>query len=420
MVESVAKVKKRSIVYYTRFSRKKYNEKSLNNLKQNLKTDENKMLQKLRNQSEIECINSYVSTYKMAYEQTTQKPLKTKLSKQQASKISEITNVFIQSLLSQFKPQSGFNQRSVTFALLTLPTQNQHVSDKKVISQLVKFIDDLKRVKNYIICPVTKHQTKDHALSIENYIWRAETTENGVIHFHILFDSFINKNVLKRVWNNHLEKLGFERSYNSAHIHSVKNLRDLGAYVTKYLTKEPLRDKYKHYTKDQLRNIPDSEKYRRPVIGKVWGCSKAVLKLKYIDFVESDQAHIEELRTQMKEYKSEKLPDFVSVYVGNVKECLKKCSIKLQSMFKKWHQRQYEFLYNYKSMIMEKSDQIITYGKKELHNIYKLLEKRNISYNPYKKVIIIPTDYDFEKDKDLMILRNHFGYQFIRELNFSS
>lgn len=416
MVESVAKVKKRSIVYYTRFARKKYNEKSLKNLKQNLKTDENKMLQKLRNQNEITDINAYAETFRMVYEQSTQKPLKTVLSKQQASKISEITNVFIQSLLSQYRPERGFKQRSCTFALLTIPTDIQNVSDKKIISQLVKFIDDLKRVKNYIIDPQTKQQTKEYALPVENYVWRAETTEKGVIHFHILFDSFVNKNTLKRVWNNHLEKLGFERSYNSAHVHSVKNLRDLGAYVTKYLTKEPLRDAYKKMTKDQLKNIPDSEKYRRPVIGKVWGCSKAVLKLKYIDFVESDLAHIEELRTQMKEYKSEKLPDFVSVYVGNVKECLKKCSVKLQSMFKNWHKRQFEFLYNYKAIIKEQAQNAVQYGQKELQKIYSFLKKRNINYDSRMKTIIIPSGYNYQKDKDLMILKNHYGYQFINGL----
>ncbi|WP_273499501.1 rolling circle replication-associated protein [Methylorubrum populi] len=340
-------------MYYTRFARKKYNEKSLSNLKQNLKTDENKMLSKLRNQSEIDDINAHTETYRLAYETVTKKALKTTLSKQQSSKISEITNVFIQSLLSQYRPERGFKQRSLSFALLTIPTNSQNVSDKKIISQLVKFIDDLKRVKNYIIDPVTKQQTKEYALQIENYIWRAETTENGVIHFHILFDSFINKNTLKRVWNNHLEKLGFERSFNSAHIHSIKNLRDVGAYVTKYLTKEPLRDKYKNMPKADLKNIPDSEKYRRPVIGKTWGCSKAILKLKYIEFVENDQAHLVELTEKLTEYKSELLPDFVSVFVGNIKDSLKKCSIKLQSMFKRWHQRQYDFLYQSKEKLLE-------------------------------------------------------------------
>lgn len=418
MVESVAKVKKRSIVYYTRFAKKKYNEKSKLNLKQNLKTNENKILQKLRNQHHIDDINAFANTYRLVYQQSTQKPLKTVLSKQQASKISEITNVFIQSILSQYRPERGFKQRSLTFALLTIPSNVQNITDKKIISQLVRFIDDLKRVKNYIIDPVTKQQTKEYALPVENYVWRAETTENGVIHFHILFDSFVNKNVLKRVWNNHLEKLGFERSFNSAHIHSIKNLRDVGAYVTKYLTKEPLRDQYKNMPKDQLKEIPDTVKYRRPIIGKAWGCSKAVLNLKYIDFVETDQAHIEELRTQMKEYKSPALPDFVSVYVGNVKECLKKCSIKLQSIFKKWHQRQYDFLYNFKNDLMQKTDQVITYGKKELYKIYDFLKKRHINYDPYKRYIIIPYGYDYQNDKNLMILKNHYGYQFINELNF--
>ncbi|PZQ98877.1 MAG: hypothetical protein DI539_28970 [Flavobacterium psychrophilum] len=351
MIEAVAKVKKRSIVYYTRFLKRKYNEKSKLNLVQNTNQNESKMLSKIRNQKEIHDINAYAETYKMAFENATKKTYKTALSKQQASKISEITNVFISSILSEYRPQYGFKQRSVTFALLTIPTETQNVSDKKIISQLVKFIDDIKRVKNYIIDPVTKQKTKECALPIENYVWRAETTENGVIHFHILFDSFVNKNTLKRVWNNHLEKLGFSRAENSASIQSIRNIKDVGAYITKYMTKPPLRDKYKNATKEVLDSLPDNEKYRRPVIGKIWGCSKAVLKLKFPEFIENDIPLINELSDQLKKIECPTLPDYVTVFAGNVKEKLKKCSIYLQGVFKWWYKSSYKMLYEIKKDI---------------------------------------------------------------------
>jgi len=266
------------------------------------------------------------------------------LSRNQASKISEITNVFISSVLSSYKQERGFKQRSLTFCTLTLSEKQKH-QDKVIIRQLAKFIDDIKNVKNYIICPITKKQTKDVALNIQNYIWRAETTENGDIHFHVLFDSFINKSVLNRVWNNHLSKLGYEKSLASTRIESLRKINDVGAYITKYMTKPPLKTCVKNMSKEQLAKLPDNKKYRRPILGKSWGCSKNIMKLKYIDFVENDIAHLEELTNQMKEYISPELPEFVKLFVGDVRTTLKKCSIKLQSMFKNWYKRQFDILY---------------------------------------------------------------------------
>ncbi|MGX9985470.1 rolling circle replication-associated protein [Soonwooa purpurea] len=363
MVESVAKVKKRSVVYYKRFAFKKYNEKSKENLNQNQskKLNENRTLQILKKTKSIDCINAFAETFRMAYENATNKTVKYCFSKNQASKISEITNVFISSILSSYQHGRGFKQRSITFCTLTLSEKQKH-QDKEIVRALAKFIDDIKSVKNYIICPITKKQTNDLALPIKNYIWRAETTENGDIHFHILFDSFINKSVLNRVWNNHLAKLGYEKSFASTRIESLKKINDVGAYITKYMTKPPLKTSVKNMTKEQLAKLKDYQKYRRPVLAKQWGSSKSIMKLKYIDFVENDMVHVEELSNQMKEYISPELPDFVKVFVGDVKSTLKKCSIKLQSMFKQWYKRQFEILYK----PIEKINPILEIVEKEI------------------------------------------------------
>jgi len=347
MIETVAKVKKRSVVLYTRFAFKKYNEKSKQNLNQNVqkKANENKLLSTLKSTKSVQCINAFTETFRMAHENVTGKTLKYAFSKNQASKISEITNVFISTLLSKYQYNRGFKQRSVTFCTLTLSSGEQKHQDKEIIRTLAKFIDDIKSVKNYIIDPITKKETNEVALPISNYLWRAETTEKGVIHFHILFDTFINKTTLNRVWNNHLARLGYEKSLNSTRIESIKGVQDIGAYITKYMTKPPLRDAYKKLPKEKLNDIPDHVKYRRPIIGKAWGCSKALLKLKYIDFVENDIYHVKELIEKMKEYVSPALPDFVSVYVGDVRTALLKCSTRLQAMFKGWHKRQFDLLY---------------------------------------------------------------------------
>ena len=85
-------------------------------------------------------------------------------------------------------------------------------------------------------------------------------------------------------------------------------------------------------------------------------------------------------------------------------------------MFKNWHKRQFEFLYNYKAIIKQSAQNAVQYGQKELQKIYSFLKKRNINYDSRMKTIIIPSGYNYQNDKDLMILKNHYGYQFINGL----
>ena len=94
-----AKLKKNSLVFYKRFIGRRYNKKSLNNLKQNTQKDEekNSFLTILKKQKEVDCISTYASNYKTAFKSATQKEFKEFYSKSQTNKICEITNVFIQS-----------------------------------------------------------------------------------------------------------------------------------------------------------------------------------------------------------------------------------------------------------------------------------------------------------------------------------
>ncbi|MGK0183737.1 MAG: hypothetical protein ACI9YB_003056 [Halioglobus sp.] len=136
---------------------------------------------------------------------------------------------------------------------------------------------------------------------VEHYVWKAEKGYNGRIHFHILIDRHIDQKVIRDMWNRIQNKLGFVDSYsnfmreltkqeyflvrsnekgmtrkksdkvynrqskikwsnpNSTDIKRVHKVRDLGAYISKYVGKQ---------------------KGTALIEGRIWGSSQTVSKLK--------------------------------------------------------------------------------------------------------------------------------------------
>ena len=139
----------------------------------------------------------------------------------------------------------------VNFITLTLSAPQKDISDKEI-----------KRVclNNFLNRAKKKY-------GMNTYVWRAEKQKNGNIHFHITTDVFIHYRELCDLWNECQELLGFvsrfrERtgSYrpNSTDVHSVHNIKELAAYMVKYMSKE----------------TEDGQK----IEGKVWGCSRNLSK----------------------------------------------------------------------------------------------------------------------------------------------
>lgn len=104
---------------------------------------------------------------------------------------------------------------------------------------------------------------------MDTYVWRAEKQKNTNIHFHITTDVYIHYRDLCRVWNECQELLGFVTRYrernknsnpNSTDVHAVKDIKNLAAYLVKYMSK--------------------GEKDAQVLDGKVWGCSHNLLKPK--------------------------------------------------------------------------------------------------------------------------------------------
>lgn len=103
---------------------------------------------------------------------------------------------------------------------------------------------------------------------LKTYIWKAEFQKNGQLHYHITTPSFIKYYELREQWNKCLSKAGLlskwegndETGPNSTDIHAVYKIKNMQAYLTKYLSKS------------------DSEKSTK---GKVWDCSLNLKNAKF-------------------------------------------------------------------------------------------------------------------------------------------
>ncbi|MGA9213417.1 rolling circle replication-associated protein [Kaistella sp.] len=347
------KLKRRNLVYYSLADEKRYNEKSKENLKQfenNITDEQKKELAKLKNVDDVECINDYSKSFLLKYSEIKKKDYKRNFSITQQKKITDSTNTFIDVIKHNYKKSNGFNQRMITFVTLTIP-ENQKHTDKVMVKTLIDFIDHLKKVKNTLV--QNKVDTGHEILRLKNYVWRAETTEKGNIHFHLLFDCYVNHVTMKRVWNGYLENLGYEGGENGANIHNLKNIDDVGSYVTKYMTKEPLNDEFTELLKSKQIKHSDLEdyspdvKYRRPILYTSWGCSRSLKKLTAPTFCGNEIFDFAELRNKCELVElPEDLKDYVKIYKGKIYDLLNKCSFLLKRKVKNKFNDLYKWLYD--------------------------------------------------------------------------
>lgn len=194
----------------------------------------------------------------------------------------------------QFKRGKVIRGFSVGFITLTLPAKQMH-SHKEIKQKCLNlFLVNLR--KNF---------------NVHNYLWKAELQKNGNIHFHLTIDKFIHFGAIRKYWNLALSKLGYISDYkrifegmsfaeykywrkqngeidndkikkaynfgvasnwsnpNTTDVHSVKKVRNLASYLSKYLAK-PVNDEQK----DGI--IKDSED---SFSGRVWYCSQSLSAL---------------------------------------------------------------------------------------------------------------------------------------------
>tara|TARA_R100000789_G_scaffold73202_1_gene68906 strand:- start:529 stop:1551 length:1023 start_codon:yes stop_codon:yes gene_type:complete len=145
-----------------------------------------------------------------------------------------------------YKSRKEFNFK-LNFVTLTLPSEQIHCDKEIKRKCLDAFLIQAKR----------KWKLKD-------YVWRAEAQQNGNIHFHIVSDAFIPYMELRTEWNRIIDKLGYVERFaknnnpNSTDIHSLAKIKNIGAYLSKYCSK--------------------NSKTARPIMGALWGSSERLKK----------------------------------------------------------------------------------------------------------------------------------------------
>tara|TARA_R100001244_G_C5168239_1_gene131508 strand:+ start:1233 stop:2096 length:864 start_codon:yes stop_codon:yes gene_type:complete len=172
------------------------------------------------------------------------------------------------------RPKNGkFYNFKVNFITLTLCSEQVH-SDKVIKSKLLNHFLVVAKQK-WGVC---------------NYVWRAEPQKRGAIHFHILTDKFIPWSELRATWNKIQEKLGYVSKFkskflhtnpNSTDIHSIKKVKNLSEYISKYCTKE---------------------NGGRKIEGNQWGLSQGLSKLgSIIEIVDTKiQENVDKIRKIIK------------------------------------------------------------------------------------------------------------------------
>lgn len=192
------------------------------------------------------------------------------MTKGAKKRLTKAVSLLVQSSKSRiiYNPVSrSYHQFKLSFLTLTIPE-----CDIK---------PDAKFCNKRLLEPMLRVLRRRHGL--KSYIWKLELQKNGMVHYHISTDLFINHSDLKNEWNNILRRNNMLDDFgkrtgktdpNSTDIKSVKQVKNFEAYLIKYIAKD--------------------EQNKDKVNSKIWDCS---LNLKKGEFFKLDAswAYIEKL-----------------------------------------------------------------------------------------------------------------------------
>lgn len=172
-------------------------------------------------------------------------------------RLSKAVSLLVQSSPKQrvFNPVSGkFIYFKLSFITLTIPVQELLLSAKYCHKNLLQPL--LRKLRN--------------KYGLKSYVWKCELQANGMVHYHLTSSLFIVHTDLRDEWNNILRREGLLKSFkakqghdnpNSIDIHAVTKVKDMEAYLIKYIAKE-----YQNF---------------KSLDSKVWDCSKNLKEASY-------------------------------------------------------------------------------------------------------------------------------------------
>lgn len=169
-------------------------------------------------------------------------------------------------------------QFRLNFVTLTI-SAHKPISAKEGHKALKVFLQHFKAVPS----------KKSVSEQLGSYIWKAELQERGQLHYHITTNSFLHHGHIRRVWNGIQFRRGWLEDFkqsqghtnaNSTDVHAVYKVRDIQAYLSKYLSKTGKKD-VSEYGFPVLCYEPKIE-------GKVWDCSNDLKIKRFADEMDSD------------------------------------------------------------------------------------------------------------------------------------
>ncbi len=224
---------------------------------------------------------------------------------------------------------NGKGKDNIAFVTLTLPSSQiksysmhyikHYHSDKEIKSKCFnQFLTEIKENKG-----------------VKDFVWVAEKQINGNIHFHLLIDKNIDKNYIRTLWNRIINKLGYVDRYaekmrkltfedykklrskekksdeqllksfqygidtnwldpNSTDIARLKKVQNIGAYISKYMTKGygHSEGKIKKYVAELSSKYDLSDvaiKMMYTIEGRIWQCSRNVSRSRRcVDFLDDN------------------------------------------------------------------------------------------------------------------------------------
>lgn len=133
---------------------------------------------------------------------------------------------------------------------------------------------------------------------MRTYIWKAEFQKNGQLHYHITTPSFIKYYELREQWNIVLSKAGLlsqwkgdqEQGPNSTDIHAVYKVKNIQAYLTKYLSKENPEVTTKGKIWDCSLNLKNAKFFSCPAISIPESCvhEYETFSSDYVDIIKTE------------------------------------------------------------------------------------------------------------------------------------
>jgi len=210
------------------------------------------------------------------------------MSKETRAKVLNMLSAWQEAIYvhSEERKSAGRSQvHKLRFLTLTISKETTIGDNEVKRTALIPFIQELKR-----------------QFAVVHYFWRAEAMKNGRIHFHLIVDRWLDKNLVNYIWDKQqflagitTEEPPYSPHYSSpsTRIEVIKGGESAFEYVAKYVSKD-----------EGVRKIE----------GRIWGCSDGLREIS-VPSVKVDVELAKELTELIDNQKAEVLEfDYARIY----------------------------------------------------------------------------------------------------------